>query len=46
LPEQVEASSVHTGKEIEKQVQLGSLSLEDLEAELARRRGDVKQETA
>ena len=42
--EQVEASSMHQGKEPGKQVQLGALSLEDLEAELARRRGVAKQE--
>ena len=38
LLEQVEARSTHSGGELEKQVQLGALSLEDLEAELSRRR--------
>ena len=43
LLEQVEASSTHSGSELEKQVQLGALSLEDLEAELSRRRDVARQ---
>ncbi len=43
LLKQVEVSGTHPGKELEKQVQLGALSLEDLEAELSRRRDVAAQ---
>ena len=46
LLEQVEASGKHPGAELEKQVQLGALSLEDLEAELSRRRDVAAQNSS
>ena len=44
--EQVEAKGKHPGTELEKQVQLGALSLEDLEAELSRRRDVAAQNSS